>query len=97
MSETKEQDSLAQQAVEFLEQLLMTPANPDLPPDLAAVKGFEKLYGLVVDIKDVLFHFAKGEFGHKFRQPGSTPATSRPFRAISATWPGSATPWPTVI
>lgn len=72
MSETKEQDSLIQQAVEFLEQLLMTPANPDPPPDLAAVAGFDQLYGLMVDIKDVLFHFSKGEFSHKFRQPCST-------------------------
>lgn len=72
MSETKEQDSLVQQAVEFLEQLLMTPANPDLPPELAVVADFDRLYALVVDIKDVLFHFSKGEFGHKFRQPGST-------------------------
>jgi len=72
MPETVEQDSLVQRAVELLEELLMAPDVPPLPPELSAVKGFEDLYDGLADIKDVLLHFSKGEFGHKFNRRGST-------------------------
>lgn len=72
MPETLQQDNVAQQAVELLEELLIAPSVPPLPPELLVVKGFEDLYATLVDIKDVLQHFSKGDFGHKFNRRGST-------------------------
>lgn len=72
MSEASNHDIPAQEVVEFLAQTLMDPVNPAPTPALSALDGFEGLYSLLADIKDVLHSFSKGEFSHKFSRVGST-------------------------
>jgi|GEM_PF-3023365 len=72
MSETINHDSLDKEVVKFFTKILMDPVNPSPPPELSAVEGFNGLYELLADIKNVLHHFSKGEFSHKFSRIGST-------------------------
>lgn len=73
MSGENQRNGLTQQAVAFLETLLMKPGPPaPIPPELAAVEGFEKLYTLLAAFKEAAFLFSNGEFNHPLPQSGAT-------------------------
>ncbi len=67
------QNGLEPQAVAFLEALLVKPGPPaPVPPELAAVEGFEKLYTLLAAFKEAAFRFSNGEFHHPLPMTGAT-------------------------
>ena len=72
MSQINNQDSLAHQAVVFLEELLMRHDNPPLPPALSTIKGFSQIYSDICSLKSALYNFSIGKFEHDLPDTGIT-------------------------
>ncbi len=71
MSEAPNRDGPAALLVEYLRQLLLSPHNAPAPAELAALEGFEQLRDYLVELKEILLAFSKGDFGHQYRPVGA--------------------------
>jgi len=63
---------LAREAVEFLENALMSHREQMAPPELSAISGFDRLHDHIHNLKDILYLLSNGHFECQLTQSGVT-------------------------